>query len=137
MQATIIKYGLALGAGVFALQWLEYQYVIRTLPTQSYVIVIAVVFTGLGIVLGKALTSPRVVTPFQKNERALEYLAITAREYQVLELLAKGHSNDEIARQLFLSANTVKTHLASLYRKLEVPRRTLAIQKARGLEIIP
>jgi ATP/maltotriose-dependent transcriptional regulator MalT len=55
----------------------------------------------------------------------------------VLELLAAGDANKEIARKLDISPNTVKTHIASLFGKLEVQRRTQAIQKARALRILP
>lgn len=137
MRGTIIKYGLAMAAGVFVLQWMEYQYAIRTLPTEGYIVVIAVLFTALGIWVGKRLTSRGPAHPFQKNLQAIKYLGISEREYQVLELLARGHSNEQIAKGLFVSPNTVKTHLVSLYGKLEVTRRTLAIQKARTLQIIP
>lgn len=137
MRSVIVKYGLAMAAGVFALQWIEYQYAIRTLPTEAYVVVIAILFTALGIWVGKRLTTREVAQPFQKNLQAINYLGISEREYQVLELLALGHSNAQIAKRLFVSTNTVKTHLVSLYGKLEVARRTLAIQKARTLQIIP
>jgi len=137
MRGTIIKYGVAMAAGVFALQWMEYQYTIRTLPTEGYIVVIAVLFTALGIWVGKRLTSRELAKPFEKNLQAIKYLGISEREYQVLELLARGHSNEQIAKGLFVSPNTVKTHLASLYGKLEVTRRTLAIQKARTLQLIP
>ena len=64
-------------------------------------------------------------------------LGITQREEQVLALLAAGKSNKEIAQKLGVSPNTVKTQIASLYQKLEVQRRTQAVQKARELALIP
>lgn len=137
MGSTILKYGIALAASLFALQWLEYAYAIRTLPPEGYIVVIALAFTALGIWVGKRLTSPRPAEPFQRNVRAIEYLGVSEREYQVLELLAQGHSNEEIAKRLFVSLHTVKTHLVNLYGKLEVSRRTQAIQKARSLQLIP
>lgn len=137
MRGTIIKYGVALAAGAFALQWMEYQYAIRTLPSEAYIVVIAVLFTALGMWVGQRLTNRQPAKPFEKNLPAIKYLGISDREYQVLELLARGHSNEQIAKGLFVSPNTVKTHLVSLYGKLEVTRRTLAIQKARTLQIIP
>lgn len=74
---------------------------------------------------------------FEKNERAIAYWGISDREYDVLNLLAEGHSNKEIAKRLFVAANTVKTHLVHLYAKLDASRRIQAVQKARSLRLIP
>jgi DNA-binding CsgD family transcriptional regulator len=134
---TTIKYGLALAAGAFLLQWLEYQYAIRTIPTEGYIILIAGAFTALGIWAGRRLTRTHPPGPFQVNRQAIDYLRISERELQVLGQLAAGHSNEDIAERLFVSTSTVKTHLASLYRKLDVSSRTQAIQKARTLKIVP
>lgn len=54
---------------------------------------------------------------------------ITQREFNVLEELVKGNSNQEIANSLFISINTVKSHLIKIYNKLGVKNRTLAVQK--------
>ena len=124
-------------AGAFVLQWLEYQYTVLRFSTELYVLFIAVGFTVLGAWAGHRLTGKSDAPVFQKNTQALDYLGISDREYQVLELLAEGHSNKEIASSLFVSPNTVKTHLAHLYQKLEVSRRTQAIQKAKSLQLIP
>ncbi|HNC12260.1 MAG TPA: LuxR C-terminal-related transcriptional regulator, partial [Cyclobacteriaceae bacterium] len=56
--------------------------------------------------------------------------------YEVLELMAKGFSNQEIADKLFVSLNTVKTHSSNLFLKLEVSRRTQAVQKAKELQLL-
>ena len=71
------------------------------------------------------------------NQKALKSLSISERELEVLEYLAKGNSNQEIANKLFISINTVKTHLTSLYQKLEVSRRSMAVKKARTLKLVP
>ena len=86
---------------------------------------------------GNRLTGRTAPSGFRKNSPALESLGVSDREYDVLKLLAEGHSNQEIADLLFVSANTVKTRLAHLYEKLEVSRRTQAIQKAKALSLIP
>ncbi len=138
MKKTIVLYSLAIAAAAFLLQWLEYQYFIRVFSTEIYIVVIAVAFTGLGIWVGNRLTS-RAETPasFERNRQAIEYLGISDREVEVLDLLAEGHSNQEIGERLFVSTNTVKTHLKNLYGKLEVSRRTQAVQKAKQLRLIP
>ena len=137
MKKTIAIYSLTIAGGVFLLQWLEYQYAVRVFSTEIYIVLIAVLFTALGIWVGSRLTKRGESKPFEKNAQAIEYLGISDREYQVLELLAEGRSNQDIADSLFVSPNTVKTHLAHLYEKLEASRRTQAIQKAKTLRIIP
>jgi DNA-binding CsgD family transcriptional regulator len=136
MKRTAVTYGLCLAAGAFALRWLEYQYTVRVFSTEIYSALIAVSFTALGLWLGQRLTR-RKAPPFEKNLSALQYLGVSDREYEVLSLLAVGLSNREIAQRLFVSPNTVKTHLAHLYEKLEVSRRTQAISKAKSLQLIP
>ena len=137
MKKSIVIYSLAVGITAFLLQWLEYKYTVRVFSIEIYIVLIAILFTGLGVWIGKRLTTSSKKRPFEKNVRALAYLGISEREYDVLMLLAEGLSNKEIAQRLFVSPNTVKTHLARLYEKLEVSRRTQAINKAKDLHIIP
>ena len=137
MKRTILVYSLAIAAAAFLLQWLDYQHAVRTFSTPVYVAIVALLFAGLGVWVGQRLARRSPADGFAKNQQAIDYLGITDREYEVLELLAKGHSNKEIGEDLFVSPNTVKTHLAHLYEKLEVSRRTQAIQKAQALRIIP
>ena len=136
MKKTIVVYSLGIAIAAFMLQWLEYQYTIRFFSTEIYIIIIAIAFAALGIWVGNRLTTKGGNVSFEKNIRAIAYLGISDREYEVLLLLAAGLSNKEIADKLFVSGNTIKTHLASIYSKLEVSRRTQAIQKARSLSII-
>ena len=135
MARAILLYGLVLALVAFALQWLDYRHAVRSLDTELYILCLAILFTFIGGWAGAALTSRRV-EPFRQNLEALRYLGISARESEVLALLAEGHSNKQIARLLGISPNTVKTHVASLLAKLESTRRTQAISKARELEII-
>jgi DNA-binding CsgD family transcriptional regulator len=137
MIRIAITYALALAAGALALHWLQYNLLVRTFPLEIYIVLIAVGFAVLGIWAGLRLARRPAPASFEKNTAALATLAITPREQQVLGLLATGRSNKEIARDLGVSPNTVKTQLASLYQKLEVERRTQAIQKARELALIP
>jgi len=134
---SIAVYAVALAAGAFALQWLQYNYVTRVFATEIYILLIALAFTALGIWAGYRLTPKAAARPFERNDAALKSLGLTERERRVLELLAAGHANKEIARLLDVSPNTVKTHIANLFQKLEVERRTQAIQKARELRLLP
>jgi two-component system, NarL family, response regulator LiaR len=141
MKRTIILYALALAALVFLLKMLEYKYLVRELKLEFYLGVIAVIFAALGVWAGLKLTrkTPVVVnssTPFSPDENLIRQSGISKREYEVLELMAKGLSNQEIADQLFVSLNTVKTHTSNLFIKLDVKRRTQAIQKAKGMHLI-
>jgi DNA-binding NarL/FixJ family response regulator len=125
---------LALGA--VGLQWLELQYLVRAYPFQVFAAIIAAAFLALGVWAGARLFQRAPAQPFAVNERALESLGISGREREVLALLAAGRSNKEIARQLEVSPNTVKTHVAKLFGKLSVRRRTEAIARARELGIL-
>ena len=137
MIRSILVYGLALAAGAVGLQWLEYQLWARTHPVEIYVALIATAFLALGIWVGVRLFRREArPEPFTPNERAQASLGITEREREVLQLLAAGRSNKEIARHLGLSPNTVKTHVARLFGKLGAARRTEAIGLARELGIV-
>ncbi|HRD27328.1 MAG TPA: response regulator transcription factor [Caulobacter sp.] len=138
MWKTVLTYGLALALGAVALQWLDYRLLARTHTGEVWVALVAAGFLGLGVWVGARLFRPRVLTGgFETNTPALAALGVTRREHEVLGLLAAGRSNKEIARQLNLSPNTVKTHVARLYGKLEAARRTDAIRRARELRLIP
>lgn len=136
MLRTILIYGALLAAGAFGLQWLQYRYLVRAYPLELYLALIAVAFMGLGLWVGARLFRRPQPAPFETNTRAQETLGISERELEVLELLAAGRSNKEIAHRLEVSPNTVKTHIARLFEKLEVRRRTEAIVKARELGVI-
>lgn len=136
----------ALAGMLFLLRWLELRFLIISHAMEVYVGAIAVIFTGLGIWLALKLTKPKTVVvekeiyisgqEFAFNEAALEQLGLSKRELEVLELMSAGHSNQEIANRLFVSLNTVKTHTSKLFEKLDVKRRTQAVEKARQLRLI-
>lgn len=137
MWKTWLAYGLALAAGSLALQWLEYKIWARFHPLEVYLALLAAAFLALGVWVGAKLFRPAATVPFEPNERARASLGITDREYDVLRQLAAGWSNKEIARQLEVTPNTVKTHVARLFEKLGAGRRTAAIRSARELGLIP
>jgi DNA-binding CsgD family transcriptional regulator len=138
MVRTILIYGAVLAVGAFVLQWLEFGVLARTHPVEIYVGLIAMAFMGLGVWVGARLfRKPAAHQVFETNTRAMASLGISDREFEVLELLAAGRSNKEISARLNVSPNTVKTHLANLYGKLEVKRRTEAILRARELGMLP
>ncbi len=126
-----------MAAGALLLEWLEVQYLLKRFSTEIYIVILCGLFTGLGIWIGHRLARRARTEPFELNTKALTYLGISERECDVLTLLAAGHSNQEIADRLFVSPNTVKTHLQNLYQKLDVARRGQAVQKARSLSLVP
>jgi DNA-binding CsgD family transcriptional regulator len=138
MWKAVLPYGFALAAGTLALQWLEYRIWARTHTVEIYLALLAAAFLGLGVWVGARLFARRApAADFEPNDLARESLGITDRELEVLRLLAGGRSNKEIARQLEVSPNTVKTHVARLFGKLGAERRTAAVLAARQLGLIP
>ncbi|HEX5047475.1 MAG TPA: response regulator transcription factor [Gammaproteobacteria bacterium] len=137
MLRTILIYGVLLAAGALGLQWLQYRFLIQTHSTEAYVALVALAFLGLGVWVGARLfRRPPPAAEFAANTAAQRSLGISGRELEVLELLAAGRSNKEIAGRLDVSPNTVKTHVAKLYDKLEVRRRTEAVLRARELGML-
>ena len=145
----IILYGFLLAILVFALKWLQWKFLIIDNSLDSYIGLIAVCFTILGVWVATQLVKPKVQTivvekevfvtqpdKFTINETELKKLNLSNREYEVLQLLAKGYSNAEVAKNLFLSLSTVKTHVSSLFIKLDVKSRTQTIEKAKRLKIV-
>ncbi len=140
MRKTIILYGVALAALTGILKFIEYRFIVRDLSLEFYLGVVAVLFAGLGVWAGQRLTRRKVViaTPdFKLNEPELQRLGISKREYEVLELMAQGLSNQEIADKLFVSLNTIKTHSSNLFVKLDARRRTQAVRRAKELGLLP
>ena len=133
----VIFYGAVLAAGTAVLQWLDYQRLARTQFTDIYIVLIAVAFLALGVFLGARVLAGPPPQPFNGNPEVQSTLGISPRELTVLHELAAGRSNKEIATVLGVSPNTVKTHIARLFEKLEAKRRTDAIAKARELGLVP
>jgi two-component system, NarL family, response regulator LiaR len=139
-RKSIILYGLAMAALIGLLKFVEYRFFVRDLSLEIYLGLVAVTFIALGAWIGWRLTRKKVVAigdGFTLDAGELKRLGITKREYEVLELMALGLSNQEIADRLFVSTSTIKTHLSSLFLKLDARRRTQAIQKAKELHILP
>ena len=141
MNPTLWKrigyYGALLAAGTLALQWLDYQRLARTHVGDVYTFLIAASFLALGVAVGTRVLRAPKLPAFDGNPNAVASLGISARELSVLRELAAGRSNKEIAAALEVSPNTIKTHVARLFEKLEAKRRTDAINKARALGIVP
>ena len=147
--ATII-YSISLAFLLLLLKWLELRFILFDHSFEIYIGFIAVIFTALGIWLALKLSKPTVETvvvekevyvtrneTFILNTSLISQLELSKRELEILSLMAQGHSNEEIAKTIFVSLSTVKTHNQNLFVKLDVKRRTQAVEKAKRLNLIP
>ena len=140
-------YGLIGGILVALLRWTEYQFLVVEHSIEIYGALIAATFAVLGIWLGLKLTGKQqtivvkeipvpVGEAFIPDETKREHLHITRRELEILELIAQGLSNREIAEKLFVSENTVKTHSSRVFDKLGARRRTQAVQLGKEFGLL-
>jgi DNA-binding CsgD family transcriptional regulator len=156
VKKTALVYGILGGVLIAVLRLVEYRYLVLEHSLEIYGGIVAALFSALGIWLGLKLTRTRETVvvrevpvrvevqvpvpaggPFARNEARLEQLGITPREMEILEAMAAGFSNREIAERLYVSENTVKTHAARLFGKLSARRRTQAVQLAKEAGLIP
>lgn len=153
MRRHVLIFGLVGGLLIAALQYTEYRFVIIAHSVEIYGALIAILFAAFGIWLGLRITRRREVVretvvvrevpvaapagPFVPNAARQQTLGITARELEILTLVARGLSNREIATELFVSENTVKTHCARAFDKLGAARRTQAVQRGKELGLLP
>ena len=158
MKRHVLIFGLVGGLLIATLQYTEYRFVIIEHSVELYSALVAILFAAFGIWLGLRITRSRVTiretiretvvvkempvpaeafAPFAPNTTRQQTLGITARELEVLTLVARGFSNREIATQLFVSENTVKTHCARAFDKLGAARRTQAVLRGKELGLLP
>lgn len=144
----VLIYGLCAGALIVLLKLIEFRFLVVEHSIEIYAGLIAALFAALGIWLGLKLTRKKEVVvvkeapvavsqPFALNQSRVKDLGITKREFEILELIAQGMSNREIAEKLFVSENTVKTHSSRLFDKLSAKRRTQAVQIAKEQGLLP
>jgi DNA-binding CsgD family transcriptional regulator len=148
MKRTILICGILGGLLIALLQWSEYQFLVIDHSVEIYAALVAAVFAALGIWLGGRLTRPRVPVSaepvpapapptFAPDQSRRGDLGITRREMEILELVAQGMTNREIAEKLFVSENTVKTHCSRAFDKLGARRRTQAVQMGKKFGLLP
>jgi DNA-binding CsgD family transcriptional regulator len=148
MKRHVLMYGLIGGILIAALKWTEYRFLVVEHSIEIYGGLTAATFAALGIWLGLKLTGKRQTIvvreaptptegPFIPDEKKREDLHITRRELEILELIARGLSNREIAEKLFVSENTVKTHSSRVFDKLGARRRTQAVQRGKEVGLLP
>jgi DNA-binding CsgD family transcriptional regulator len=156
MKRHVLIFGVVGGLLIAVLQYTEYRFVIIEHSVEIYGALVAVLFAAFGIWLGLRITRRRetvretvvvrevlvsaevpALQPFAPNTAHQQRLGITARELEILTLIARGYSNREIATQVFVSENTVKTHCARVFDKLGAARRTQAVQRGKELGLLP
>ena len=150
MKRHVLIYGAIGGVLIAALKWTEYRFLVIEHAIEIYGGLIAATFAILGIWLGLKLTGPpkivvrEVPVPVEGGsfdekmaEKQREDLGMTPRELEILELIAQGMSNREIAEKLFVSENTVKTHCSRVFDKLGAKRRTQAVQFGKEFGLLP
>jgi two-component system, NarL family, response regulator LiaR len=148
-RKEFLIYGISMAMVLFLLKFLEAHFIVFNYRLDLFIGAIAIVFTVLGIWLALKLVKPKVETriiekevyidnpgPAEINQKEIEKLGLSKRELDVLDLMGGGLSNEEIAGKLFISLNTVKTHSSNIFLKLDVKRRTQAVEKAKRLNII-
>jgi DNA-binding CsgD family transcriptional regulator len=156
MRRHVLIFGLVGGLLIATLQYTEYRFVIIEHSVELYSALVAILFATFGIWLGLRITrsretiretvvvkevlvpaEPPAPAPFAPDTVQQQALGITAREFEILTLVARGFSNREIGTQLFVSENTVKTHCARVFDKLGAARRTQAVQRGKELGLLP
>ena len=156
MRRHVLIFGLVGGLLIAALQYTEYRFVVIEHSVELYGALVAILFATFGIWLGLRITRSRetiretvavkevlvcgdapALKPFAPNTAHRQTIGITARELEILNLIARGFSNREIAMQLFVSESTVKTHCARVFDKLGAARRTQAVQRGKELGLLP
>jgi DNA-binding CsgD family transcriptional regulator len=148
----VLLFGIVGGLLVATLKVVEYRWLVVEHSLEVYGGIVAAIFAGVGIWLGLKLTRTKVVVrevpvevpvpvgaggPFEVDHARRDALGITARELEILALIAEGLSTREIAARVFVSENTVKTHASRLFDKLGARRRTQAVQRGKEYRLIP
>ena len=144
MKQIVLRFGLLAVCFALLLQLGQYSLVTRRFSEEWMLGLFAMIFIGFGFAISRwiktrqELKETSISNPPQAiiNSQKIDQLQISKREYEVLQLIAKGHSNQEIAQQLFISESTVKTHVSKLLQKLDAKRRTQAVKIAKEFQII-
>ena len=148
LRRHVLLFGLLAGVLIAGLRLIEYRWLVLQHSVEIYGALVAAIFSAVGIWLGRRLTRRpekvvirEVLVPapadFMRDEHKLSSLGITPRELEILELIAEGLSNREIAERVQVSENTVKTHSSRVFDKLGARRRTQAVQLGKDLRLIP
>ena len=148
MKQVVIGFGILIVALLILFQLARFQSFRAGFQFELWIAIFSVLFFAIGIFLSRKMIKPRQPIieasgqpnpghPFEADNSQLAKLGISKREFEILQLIDEGLSNQQIAQKLFLSESTVKKHISNLFFKMDVERRTEAIRKAKGLKILP
>lgn len=137
----IIIVGATLGTLALGLEFARYRFLILQSATELYILLVSAVFLGVGIWAGRYVRDRQEIAHLKRSSTSgiastMERGELSEREVEVLVLIAQGLTNPQIADQLFVSVNTVKTHTSSIFSKLNVKGRLQAVQRATELGIL-
>lgn len=136
MKKTIIIFTLLIIALLLLFQISEYSMIFNTTSIEYVIPIIAFIFFVIGIYINKKSLQKKKRPFTEIDTQKIEELNLSKREYQILQEIALGLSNKEIADKLFLSESTIKTYVSNLLVKLNAKRRTQAIQIAKEMHIL-
>lgn len=146
MKQIVIGFGLLILALLVLFQLARVSRFRSELSPELLLAGFSLLFLGIGIYLSRKFFRKEVILEKQIivevpastaiDEKQLEKTGLSKREYEILQLISDGLSNQQIAEKLFISENTIKKHISSLFLKLDVERRTEAVKKGKALKII-
>ncbi len=136
MKKTILVFGLLILALLLLFQFSKYTLISGDLQIEYIMAFVALAFLGIGLFINKRTQKQTPTSNYEIDLNKIEELGLSKREYEVLQEVALGLSNQEIAEKLFVSESTIKTHVSNLLVKLNAKRRTQAIQISKSLNII-
>lgn len=136
MNRSIVVIGVLLAIALMVLRVVEYNYLNRNINTQLYIGIISLVALFIGVWFGREFLRKKQIiqkVTEELNHDGLKEMGLSDREIEILEMIEKGNTNQEIADKLFISLNTIKTHTTNIYQKLDVRNRVQAIAKAKSV----
>lgn len=138
MKTVILGFGILITCLLILFKLARFSYFGEGASTEIWIAIISLVFFGIGIFISRKYlpVTKTVQAPKEPDQKQVDKLGLSKREYEILQLINEGLSNQQIADKIFVSENTVKKHVSNLFLKLDVQRRTEAIKKAKELNIL-
>jgi DNA-binding NarL/FixJ family response regulator len=137
MKSIALGFGILVACILILFQLAKFSYFTGQSRIEVWIAVISIIFFIVGAVIARRYFPSAPVAPKGTvNQKNLHQVGLSKREYEILQLIDQGLSNQEIADRLFLSESTVKKHVSNLFLKLDVQRRTEAVKRAKELEIL-
>ena len=147
MKQVVLGFGILIFALLMLFQLARIQSFKSGFKIEIWIAIFSILFFIIGIFISRKLFKPKpkliekeiylnTDQPFEVDASQISKLGISKREYEILQLIDEGLSNQQIAEKLFVSENTIKKHISNLFFKMDVERRTEAIKKAKGLKIL-